>query len=271
MDSKPLSFDHLIAELKNNNKVLEKGKYSFKELTLKQQRKILNGSFDAVEIPAKLATIYGEYISESVQIKDDMVDVARTVTLETKPYFINVLRTLSLGSAYYENGICYELYDVTPEDLVPKAKPHTVTANKFKINLRIPTIYEDNRFNNLLINALSPYKKKKSLNDINIGSVSDLYQMYELVKYIESFEFDGKVYQFNSYTIQDRNKFLNNLAQVTINEIKDYIKEHVKDNEERALTAIGETGEKVVADINTIFFTTTTKKDESEESVEDDE
>ena len=55
------------------------------------------------------------------------------------------------------------------------------------------------------------------LNDINIGSVSDLYQMYELIKYVESFEFDGKVYPFNSYTIQDRNKFLNNLAQVTIN------------------------------------------------------
>ena len=70
---------------------------------------------------------------------------------------------------------------------------------------------------------------------------------------------------------KDRNKFLNNLAQVTINEIKDYIKEHVKDNEERALTAIGETGEKIVADINTIFFSTTTKKDESEETEEDDE
>jgi hypothetical protein len=246
------------------------GPYTFKELTHKQQRKILGGNFDAVEIPAKLANIYSDYLSESVSINEDPVDLARVITLETKPYFINILRTTSFGSTYYDKGQSYELYKVQPEDLEPKAKPHTIIANKFKINLSVPTLHDDTRYNNLLVNALAPHKKKKSLTDVNVGSVTDLYQMYELLKYIVSFEFNGQTYNFGQYSIQDRIKFLNNLSSITIEEIKEYVKEHVKKSEEIALAAISHTtGDKIIADINTIFFSTTTRKEESEE--DDDE
>ena len=61
MESKGLTFDNLINELKNNNAQTVKGSYTFKELTHKQQRKILSGNFDAVEIPAKLSNIYSDY------------------------------------------------------------------------------------------------------------------------------------------------------------------------------------------------------------------
>lgn len=270
MSSKSLTFDNIIAELKTNNKVSEKNNYTFKELTLKQQRKILNASYDPVEIPIKISTIYNEYISESVSLKDDVVDAARVITLETKPFFVNELRALSIGTTYYDKGVAYELYEVQPEDLVPKAVPMTVNANKFKINLRVPNLYEDSRYNTLLINALGPYKKKKDINELNIGSVSDLYQIYEIIKFIESFEFEGKIYPFNQYTIQDRIKFLDNLASITINEIKDYIKQTVKANEEKAFAAISETGTKITADINTIFFSVTAKKEESIDDEEDD-
>ena len=105
---------------------------------------------------------------------------------------------------------------------------------------------------------------------MNVGSVTDLYQMYELLKYIVSFEFNGQTYNFGQYSIQDRIKFLNNLSSITIEEIKEYVKEHVKKSEEIALAAISHTtGDKIIADINTIFFSTTTRKEESEE--EDDE
>lgn len=272
MENKPLTFDHLINELKSNNSQSVKGDYTFKELTHKQQRKILSGNFDAVEIPAKLACIYTDYLSESVIKNDDMVDLSRIITLETKPYFINVLRTISFGSTYYNKGQGYDLYEVKPEDLEPKAKPHTIIANKFKINLEVPTIFEDSRYNNLLINALSPYKKRKSIADVNVGSVTDLYQMYELLKYIVSFEFNGEVYRFNQYSIQDRIKFLNNLSGITIEEIKNYIKDNVKSVENIALSATSQTtGEKIIADINTIFFTSTTRKEESEEELEDED
>lgn len=270
MENKALTFDNLINELKNNNAQVVVGPYTFKELTHKQQRKILGGNFDAVEIPAKLANIYSDYLSESVSISEDPVDLARIITLETKPYFINILRTTSFGSTYYDKGQSYELYKVQPEDLEPKAKPHTIIANKFKINLSVPTLHDDTRYNNLLVNALAPHKKKKSLTDVNVGSVTDLYQMYELLKYIVSFEFNGQIYNFGQYSIQDRIKFLNNLSSITIEEIKEYVKEHVKKSEEIALAAISHTtGDKIIADINTIFFSTTTRKEESEE--DDDE
>ncbi len=272
MENKGLTFDTLLNELKNNNAELVKGDYTFKELSHKQQRKILSGSFDAVEIPAKLANIYSDFLDESVFCNNDVIDLTRVITLETKPYFINTLRTVSFGPLYYSNGKEYELYEVKPEDLVSKAPKKTIVANKFKINLEVPTIFDDGRYNNLLINALGPYKKRKSINDLNLGSVTDLYQIYELLKYIVSFEFNGDTYRFNQYSIQDRIKFLNNLSSGTIDEIKEYIKEYVKKPEEIALSAVSPTtGEKITADINRIFFSSSIHKEESEEDEDDDE
>lgn len=267
MKKEGLTFDHLLQELKTNNKETVKGNYTFKELTLKQQRKILNASFDAVEVPAKLANIYSEYISDSIFDNNDIIDMSSEVTLETKPFFINELRSISLGRTYYEKGEGYELYEVTPEDLIPKAQPKTIIANKFKINIAVPNLQEDSRYNSLLINALAPYKKKRNIKDINVGSVTDLYQVYELLKYIVSFEFNGDVYIFNRYSIQDRIKFINNLAQVTINEIKEYVKEYVKASEERAMKATSlTTGDSITADINSLFFSATTNKKESKDN-----
>lgn len=270
MQDNGLTFDTLINELKNNSSQIVKGGYTFKELTHKQQRKILGGGFDAVEIPAKLANIYNDFLSESVYMNDDAVDMARVITLETKPYFINLLRVASFGKIYYAEGQAYDLYDVTADDLKTKSAPHTVIANKFKINLEIPTLLEDSRYNNLLITALNPYKKKRSINEVNLGSVNDLYQIYEILKYIVSFEFNGQVYRFAQYSIQDRIKFLNNLASVTIEEIKAYIKDTTKKAEDIALSATSQTSdEKITIDINTIFFSSTTRKEDSKETSED--
>lgn len=270
MQDNGLTFDTLINELKNNSSQIVKGGYTFKELSHKQQRKILGGGFDAVEIPAKLANIYNDFLSESVFMNDDAIDMARVITLETKPYFINLLRVASFGKTYYVDGEAYDLYEVTPEDLKIKSAPHTVVANKFKINLEVPTLMEDSRYNNLLAAALNPYKKKRSISEVNIGSVNDLYQIYEILKYIVSFEFNGQVYRFAQYSIQDRIKFLNNLASVTIEEIKTYIRDTTKKAEEIALSATAQnSNEKITVDINTIFFSSTTHKESSKENVED--
>lgn len=96
--------------------------------------------------------------------------------------------------------------------------------------------------------------------------------MYELLKYIVSFEFNDTVYRFGQYSIQDRIKFLNNLSSITIEEIKEYVKDNVKKAEEIALAATSHTtGDKIIADINTIFFSTTTRKEDSEEEDDEDE
>lgn len=272
MQETGLTFDTLINELKNNSSQIIKGGFTFKELPHKQQRKILNGGYDAVEIPAKLANIYNDFLSECVYMNDDAVDLARVVTLETKPYFINLLRVASYGKTYYMKGEAYDLYEVTADDLKIKTAPATIVANKFKINLDVPTLIDDSRYNNLLVTALAPHKKKRSFDDVNIGTVNDLYQIYEILKYIVSFEFNGQVYRFSQYSIQDRIKFLNNLSSITIEEIKAYIKNTSKKAEEIALTATSQSsGEKIIVDINTLFFSSTTRKDYSnEETIDED-
>lgn len=262
MENKGLTFENLLDELKNNSVQITRGSYTFKELTHKQQRKILNGNFDPVEIPAKLSNIYTEYISDSVYLNDDMSDIIKITTVDRKPFFINMLRVVTFGNIYYQDGIGYELYDVQASDLVSDSKPHTITANKFKINLRIPTLIEEEKYNNLLVNALSPYKNKSSIDNINMGAVADVYQNYELLKYITGFEFNGQSYRFAQYSIQDRLKFLNNLSQTTVEEIKEYIDTNVKKAEDLALTAIDPaTGDKIIGEINMLFFSSTTRND----------
>ena len=122
----------------------------------------------------------------------------------------------------------------------------------------------------LLLEHSQHFRKKRSINDVNIGTVNDLYQTYEILKYIVSFEFNGQIYRFAQYSIQDRIKFLNNLSSVTIEEIKNYIKDTAKKAENIALAATSQTSdEKIIVDINTIFFSSTTRKEDSEEISED--
>lgn len=268
MKNNNLTFDFLLDELKKSNKSSELGDYTFKQLTLKQQRKILGSNFDAIEIPIKFSNFYSEYLSECVICNSDVIDILKIITIETKPYFINELRRITFGDKYYDKGECYQLYHVKEKDLVPKAKTQIINANdRFKITISVPTLFEDIKYNNHLINALNPYKKKKGSEVV--GPVSDYYQIYELMKYIVSFEFNGNVYEFNNYSIQDRIKFLNNISQNTVNEIKDYIKKYVRKAEEKAFSCVSLTsGKKIQADSNTIFFSSTIDKEESKEDEE---
>lgn len=272
MENKSLTFETLLNELKNNNNQITKGSYIFKELTHKQQRKILNGNFESVEIPAKLSNIYSEYIGESIEMDDDMSDITRLITVDKKPYFINMLRVVTFGDTYYHKGDAYKLYEVQESDLICEPKIYTITANKFKINLKLPTIAEEEKYNNLLIIALAPHKNKSSYDNINMGAVTDLYQNYELLKYMDSFEFNGEKYRFAQYSIQERLKFLNHLPQITIEEIKEYIETNVTAHENIAMSAFKvETNEKIIAEINALFFSSTIRKDASIDNDTDEE
>lgn len=91
------SFENILAELKNSATETVKGNYIIREITLKQQRKILNGGFEAVEMPAKLANIYNDYIRESVVRNDSMVDISQVVTVDIKPYLLIELRKIHSG------------------------------------------------------------------------------------------------------------------------------------------------------------------------------
>ena len=64
--SKELNFESLLSELSGNITTVEKGDYIFSELTMKEQRRILNMGFSPIEIPVRISNVYNDFISEAV-------------------------------------------------------------------------------------------------------------------------------------------------------------------------------------------------------------
>lgn len=256
-----ISFDSILKELSSTTKKNVLGNMEFKEITMKQQRKIMNGGYDNIEISAKFADVYNEFIAENVVITNDMVPSTKVITLETKPFVLNVLRTLTLGNTYYddETDKVYILNEVTADDLVPKIEDETIEFGNVKIVLSVPDLERDTKYNKLLCIALNPYKKK-NLKDSDTFPVMDLYQTYEIFKYIKTISFKDVDYDFDQVAMNDKNKLLNSLHASIVNQITDYIKV-VEDKKDVALKATdSESGETISPSVYTLFFAKTAKK-----------
>lgn len=270
--AKELSFDDIINSIKTSSTTKTVGNYEFSELTLKQQREILSAGFESVETPAKLTNIYNNYIKTCVNYMDSMVPILEDTKIERRGYILNVLRTISLGDLYYkhidENNDdslrkCYTLYKVAPEDLEVTVAPRRITFgqhDEFFVDLESPTLAKDNYYNSQLINALQPFTKKKD-NSI-MGPVADLYQIYEIVKYIKSCGIEDKEFDFNARSMPDKQKYLNAIPQNVISQINEYIR-YVKTFEANALEAISEEGEKVTVTFDELFYIKAAKADEN--------
>lgn len=257
-----ISFANILSEIQNTTTNVVLGNLEFKELTMKQQRKIMNGGYDNIEISAKFSNVYNEFISENVLVTDDMVSSEKVITLETRPAVLSQLRQMSLGSTYYDDDEDkeYEMVAITPEMLKPTIGDKTITFGNIEIELSVPTLERDTKYNGLLCIALNPYKKKKNSADSDAFPVMDLYQVYEIFKYIKTLSFKGTTYEFDQVAMSDKNKFINNLPAVVVNEITDYIK-LVEDKKEETLKAVdAESGETVSPNIYTIFFAKTAHK-----------
>lgn len=253
------SFESILSELKNNTKEVEKGNYTVKEITLKQQRKILNGGFEAIEMPAKLANIYNEFIKESVYRSDTMVDVLQITTVDIKPFILIQLRKNTFGDTFVEEtedeeGVSkeYAIYEPTDTDFESTIKPEKIKSGDVEIVLNVPTLDKETRYNSLLIGALAPMRKKK-VDDSILGQIADTYQIYEMLKYISEINFNGKTYDFDKVPMPQKMKFLDSISPVIVNSINDYIKK-VKSSEDKAYTAVSEDGSTTKIDVNTIFF-----------------
>lgn len=64
--SDELNFESLLSELDGNITTISKGGLKFNELKMSDQRKIMNMSFNPIEIPARVSNIFNEYIKNSV-------------------------------------------------------------------------------------------------------------------------------------------------------------------------------------------------------------
>ena len=210
--------------------------------------------FSPIEIPVRISNVYNDFITESVSLKDDIVNVNDIITMDVKPYIIVQLRQLTLGDKFIDNtGNTFTIRKVTDADLKSKVNPKMIEFNNFILRLEVPTLAKDRTINGQLLVELGNFKK--NLSDEDYGKVADLYNVYELLKYITEIELNGDIFDFEKCPVNKKMKIINSLPQRVINEINEYI-DSVKEHEDKALEAINdETGESTTMDMTTLFFT----------------
>lgn len=219
------SIDSIISQLKTsiaNDVTL--GGFTFKELSYEQQRKLINNGSSPIEFVVVVSNLLNDFITQCVEYADDVAEVAKTVTVLQKPFLINKLRTLNFGEEHVDGEKTYLFYDVKAEDFEIELAPKTIERGGLTINLRVPTIAVDTHFNKILIQALSGYKNKSARNitETEGGDVLMRYQLYELMKYIESFTFNGQTYDFTDMVPKSCVDFMNVLKAPMIKEITAY-------------------------------------------------
>jgi hypothetical protein len=134
------------------------------------------------------------------------------------------------------------------DDIIKNIKPFNqkdtavVEGNGFSINLKIPTLKDENK----IISACIEEIRKTTVDDIS-KNVS-LIMSYELPKFIESITFGTETLIFKDLSMNERSKIIDNLpADVTAN-ISNFIS-IVRQYEEDIMTVDG-----ITVDIDSSFF-----------------
>jgi hypothetical protein len=254
-----LNFESLLAELGENTSSIVSGGFRFTELKMSDQRKIMNMSFNPIEIPARVAIIFNEYIKNSVAFEGDMVDVSSFITVDVKPFILTQLRILTLGDTYVDRQTkkVYKIKPIEEADLVTTIEPGFVEFNNMIIRFCVPTINKETSINNQLLLELGKFKK--NLSEEDYGKVSDTYQVYEIFKYVTTIESNGKVFDFSNCPTNKKMKIINNLPHKVVMLINDYIEKSREKSEEKIVAIIPETNEQIKLDVSTIFFENTAR------------
>ncbi len=207
------------------------GSFKFTELTMSERRKINNMPFEMIEIPVRLSNIYNDYICSHVSYTDDFSNISQEIGVDIKPFMLSKLRILTLGDKYkdIQTDSTFTLVEPTDEDFDRTFEPHIISFKQFEIFISVPKLAKDTYYNNLLINELQQFKKKK-LKDEEYTKVSDMYDMYEFMKYIVEIRCDGKVLNYESLPINKKMKLIDILPQKVVSQLENYIKK-VKDNQ----------------------------------------
>lgn len=259
-----LTFEELISDLQENGvQTSIKGGFKFTEMMHEESQKLMKvgSSSSHIEVPAKVSNLFSDFIKKCVSYTDDMVDITSTVTTDIKPLILNELRRLTLGNLYVDdNGVEYELREVTDEDFKQTVDPTIITFNKFGIRISCPTIDKEKSINNQLVADLQQFRNKKQLKDSDYGDIADIYQNYEIMKYITEIDCSGAIYDFENSPKNKKFKLISSLPQKVIGEINDFI-EKVKELEKKACTIINkETKEEEQIDMNLLFFVKNSRK-----------
>lgn len=137
--------------------------------------------------------------------------------------------------------------EINVDDLISQFKvfdskeEEIIDGGDYKITLKVPTLKQENKLLSVCIEEL------KKAGD-NIGKNVSLILSYEIPKFIKSIEFGENVIDFESLSIGDKTKILDNLPANITNQISDFILK-VREYDESILTFNG-----ITVDIGSSFF-----------------
>lgn len=257
------SINALIEDLQAEHKTKTIGGFIFKELTLAQQRNLAKINFSEWELNVRISNFHNKNIKDSVVSENDVASLGGYVTVAQKPFFINVLRTITLGNEIVKDNEKYTLYDVVDSDLTDELEEVDLKRGKTTIHLRVPVLDVDTKYNGQLVQDLARYKKTRveSATEGEMYAIFDLYRIYEIMKYIDYLEVGGSRYPFEEVSIADQKRILDSMSAGVIEEIETYIKQ-VRALEEKAYTAVSKTGQTVLVNQTDMFATNRTLENE---------
>jgi len=192
----------------------------FKPLTVRQQKDALKAS---------LAGVHGTllFFNTINGILEENCEEAIDFTIQDRVYIILQLRNNALGSTYVKEGKTYDLTSSFVE--IPKAPNLEIDYKGIGVKLAIPTLKTDTAINQKCAQEI----KNKQAEEI--ADVVDIMYAYEILKYIESVEFNDETIEFNTLSLKNKKDVvdvlplaLNKEILSTITRIKNYDDNYLK-------------------------------------------
>jgi hypothetical protein len=213
--------------LKTNEVVTTTKKVKLSPLTFKQQKSLVTSGMDGVVGVMSFIKNLNEIIIFNTG-EDDLKIYDRI------PIALNLRKSLSskpLTSG--ESSVSVETL-LNNNKLFLNIVNTVVDGGEFKINLRIPTLLEENR---ILSSCIDELKKISSDNySKNISTILS----YEIPKFIKSFQFGDNEIQMDTLSLSDRVKIMDNIPANITNQITEFIVK-IREYDESILTYDGVT------------------------------
>lgn len=198
-------------------------------LTFKQQKSLVTSGMDGIVGVMTFIKNLNEIIVSNTG-EDDLKIYDRI------PLALSLRKSMSpkpLVSGESSVGVETLLSNIKP---FTNANDFSIDGGEFKINLRIPTILEENRILSFCIDEL-----KKISSDNYSKNISTILS-YEITKFIKSFQFGDNQIQMDSLSLGDRQKVMDNLPANITNQVTEFIVK-IREYDEFILTHDGITYE----------------------------
>ena len=220
MSTSTSDFINKLTELKKDFKVFIpslKKEVSAKQITLKQQKDIISTAINGVVGALQFTKFINQTINENVD-SDDFYSFDRVPTLLA-------LRAHSLGDKIKaENNEIVSLKAVLQKaKKVPVFKLNkTVSIDSIKVDLRIPTLKEENVVVKRCIQEIDNLKSE------DLSEAMGLIYIFELLKTIKSITIEDETVNFDELKVTDRVKIIEQLPLDIYDDITSFLEQVTK-------------------------------------------